>query len=318
MKKNLRIFPGRLFDRQEASLLKTFEMHNSEFLRKVGYSRTLSSYKMYRIVLRHLSGFLNKEYSEADIPLSNLTPKFISDFETYLREQGCSTNTVWCYMIALKHIIKYARDRGMMSNDPFIGFRNHYQTVERGYLTAEELRRLAAVPARSRLEDKVRDLFFFAVFTGLSYIDLKQLKGENIRRQADGSLWIITRRQKTSTPVGVKLLEVPRKILEKLGSAESSTLFDVPSNNCCNMHLKALAAACGIRKNITFHMGRHTFATMSLSNGMPIETVSQILGHTNIKTTQIYAKITRQKVSDDLDSLTGRIGSFEKEICESI
>ena len=222
-------------------------------------------------------------------------------------------------MIALKHIFTLARNEGLMHIDPFATYVNSYTGVDRGYLSEGELVRLMEVPAATKMEEVVRDLFFFAAFTGLSYIDIKGLREENVQRFFDGNLWIIVRRHKTQVPSNVRLLEVPSRLVEKYrGTLPDGRLFPVPSNNCCNENLQRLAGRCGIRTHLTFHVGRHTFATLALNKGMPIETLSRILGHTNIRTTQIYAKITDKKVSADMAALADSLAPVEGAIRRSL
>ena len=153
----------------------------------------------------------------------------------------------------------------------------------------------------------VRDMFLFSVFTGLSYTDIKSLRWENVRTMFDGQTWIVTRRRKTRTPSNLLLLDIPRTILARYGNREAPYIFRIPSNNCCNDYLVEMGRNCGISTRITFHIARHTFATLSLSKGVPIETLSSILGHTSIRTTQIYAKITNQKISEDMTALAEKI-----------
>lgn len=155
----------------------------------------------------------------------------------------------------------------------------------------------------------IRDLFLFSCYTGLAYIDLKQLSAGMLQRWPDGNLWIDTKRQKTDVPVHVRLLNVPLSLIEKYrGQCKGDLLFPVPSNQKVNAYLKEIAGVCGIDKELTFHMARHTFATtVTLANGVPIETISKLLGHTNIKTTQIYARIIDSKINADMEMLAQKL-----------
>ena len=171
-----------------------------------------------------------------------------------------------------------------------------------------------------RTHELVRDLFLFSTFTGLSYSDVKNLTNDNLQTFFDGNLWIITRRKKTNTESNIRLLDVPRCIIEKYkGMTKDNKVFPMPSNTTCNKKLKTIAKLCGIKAHLTYHCARHSAATTTLlSNGVPIETVSRLLGHTNIKTTQIYAKITAQKISQDMEQLSEKLEDMEKCICRSI
>lgn len=297
--------------RNTTGVLLFFERHNRIFAQKVGYSRSRETYVRYRVVLKHLTAYVRDVLRKEDIPLSELRSSFVNGFDTYLRTgPGLAPNSVWGYMITLKHIITLARNEGMMTLNPFASYVNSYTAVDRGYLTEDELVRLMEVPLRTEAEERVRDLFLFSAFTGLSYIDIRNLRADHVQRYFDGHWWIITRRQKTGVTSNIRLLDVPLRIVEKYrGVRSDGRLFPVPSNNCCNENLRRLASRCGIRTRLTFHVGRHTFATMALNRGMPVESLSRILGHTNIRTTQIYAKITDKKISADMaalaDSLTG-------------
>ena len=297
--------------RNTTGVLLFFERHNRIFAQKVGYSRSRETYVRYRVVLKHLTAYVRDVLRKEDIPLSELRSSFVNGFDTYLRTgPGLAPNSVWGYMITLKHIITLARNEGMMTLNPFASYVNSYTAVDRGYLTEDELVRLMEVPLRTEAEERVRDLFLFSAFTGLSYIDIRNLRTNHVQRYFDGHWWIITRRQKTGVTSNIRLLDVPLRIVEKYrGVRSDGRLFPVPSNNCCTENLRRLASRCGIRTHLTFHVGRHTFATMALNRGMPVESLSRILGHTNIRTTQIYAKITDKKISADMaalaDSLTG-------------
>ena len=160
-----------------------------------------------------------------------------------------------------------------------------------GYLTEEELQRVLKFQTDNATQAHVRDLFLFAAFTGLSYADVKALRWDNVRTLFEGQRWIVTRRRKTHTPSNLLLLDIPEQILDRRGDPDAARIFKMPSNNCCNDYLVEMGRQCGIATRITFHIARHTFATLSLSKGVPIETLSSILGHTSIRTTQIYAKM---------------------------
>ena len=164
-----------------------------------------------------------------------------------------------------------------------------------------------------RLE-QVRDVFIFSCFTGLSYIDVKDLTKKHLRVAFDGNIWIMTKRQKTGININVPLMDIPKKILEKYdGMLPDDKALPVLSNQKLNAYLKEIADLCGIDKNLTFHLARHTFATtITLSKGIPIETVSKMLGHTNIQTTQIYARITNNKISEDMQGLSEKFSESER------
>lgn len=163
-------------------------------------------------------------------------------------------------------------------------------------------------------------LIVFYLFTGLAYSDVKNLTTDNLQTFFDGNLWIITRRKKTNTESNIRLLDVPKKIIEKYkGMTKDNKVFPMPSNTTCNKILKEIGRQCCFKTRLSTHVARHTNATtVLLSNGVPIETVSRLLGHTNIKTTQLYAKITAQKISQDMETLSHKLADMEKDICSNI
>lgn len=306
---------------KQETLLKLFEQHNVEYRKKVGFNREVATWKKYCCVCKRVREFLAHTYHREDIPLKELNLTFINDFEYFLRtEKKCRTNTIWGYMIVLKHIISIARNDGRLPFNPFAGYINSPESVDRGYITKEEIHTMMNTDMPDKTHELVRDLFIFSTFTGLAYSDVKNLTEDNLQTFFDGNLWIITRRKKTNTESNIRLLDVPRKIIEKYkGMTRDNKVFPMPSNTTCNKKLKTIAELCGIKSRLTYHVARHSAATtVLLSNGVPIETVSRLLGHTNIKTTQIYAKITAQKISQDMETLSHRLEDMEKNICNAI
>jgi len=186
--------------------------------------------------------------------------------------------------------------------------------VDRGYLTQEDVEKILKKEFAIKRLELVRDIFIFSCFTGLAYIDVKNLTEKNVRTSFDGNLWIMTKRQKTKVESNILLLDVPKMILEKYkGVSPNDKLLPILSNQKMNSYLKEIGDVCEIDKELTFHLARHTFATtITLAKGVPIETVSKMLGHTNIKTTQIYARITDSKISNDMQALAGKLQGIEK------
>jgi len=207
-----------------------------------------------------------------------------------------------------KRIILIARNNGILIGDPFANYKIRLEKVDRGYLTEDEIKIILKKKMVSERLEQVRDVFIFSCFSGLAYVDVANLKEDNIRKSFDGNLWIITKRQKTNTDVNVPLLDIPKMILEKYkGKLPNGKVLPIISNQKLN------ADVCGIKKNLTFHLARHTFATTTtLAKGVPIETVSKMLGHTNIETTQIYARITNNKISNDMQGLDKKFVGIEK------
>lgn len=306
---------------KQDTFLTLFAKHNQEFSRKVGYNRAQVTYDKYCLLYKHLESYIKQEYKRNDIFLKELNLAFVNGFEHYLRaERNCSTNTIWMYMVGVKHIVTIARNSGQLPINPFAGYLISPEHKDRGFLTKEELNLLVNTKMKNAQYELVRDLFVFSAFTGLSYSDVKNLTKNNLKTSFDGHLWIITRRQKTNTDSSIRLLEVPKRIIEKYkGYSRENRLFPIPSNSSCNAILKKIGKQCGIKTKLTYHVARHTMATtITLSQGVPIETVSRMLGHTNIKTTQIYAKITKEKISQDMEALSHKLESLEKQITERL
>ena len=202
-----------------------------------------------------------------------------------------------------------ALDYGWVSGNPFHMLKLRKDKTERAYLTIDELERLANKEFSSERLERMRDIFLFCCYTGLAYIDVKTLTTENLVQKADGKWWIVTKRTKTEVPVNVPLLEVPMRLIKKYEPLRKGNLvFPVYSNQKSNDYLKEIATLCDIHKDVTFHVARHTFATtVTLENGVPIESVSKMLGHTNVQTTQIYARITERKINLDMDQLSKKL-----------
>ena len=303
------------------TILKVFEQHNKDFEKQVGKMKSKSTYQKYCTVYRHVQEFIRYRYKVSDIALKELTPAFIIDFELYLRaNQGCTNNTVWVYMMPLRRMITIAQNNGWLNRDPFVEYSISPEDSDRGYLTKEEIKKLMNAPMTKKKHELVRDLFIFCCFTGLSFRDLKNLTTDNLQTFFDGHEWIITKRQKTKVQSNIRLLDVARRIIEKYeGIAKDNRVFPVPSYGNLRDNITLLVQACGIKKHVTWHMSRHTYATeICLTNGMPIETLSKTLGHTNISTTQIYAKITNEKVSHDMETLSYKLQDIEEYVCETL
>lgn len=264
----------------------------------------------YELLRRRLAEYLETECKRKDIPLADVNHNFLKELFLWFREQKkLSNNTATKTMHRLSTIFKVARDNGWVSHNPFGSLKMHFDKVDRGYLTQEELNRILHKTFTTERLTLIRDLFVFSCYTGLAYVDVARLTKEMVEEHNDGTLWICTCRQKTKVPVNIRLLDIPKMIIDKYaGQTKGNKLLPVPSNQKMNDYLKEIAAVCGIDKSISYHMARHTFATqICLSNGVPIESVSKMLGHTNIKTTQIYARITDQKVSNDMEVLAKKL-----------
>ena len=297
------------------TLMQLFEKHNTDISKQVGISVSKATLQKYNVCKRHFSDFLDKQYKRNDLKLTELTYLVIREFDLYLRTVvGQNSNTATKTMKTFKTITLLGQKMGVLLHDPFMNHRFHLEPVNRGFLTDEEILLIANKEIGIPRLELVRDIFIFSCFTGLAYIDVSNLTPDHIVTLGDKQ-WIMTQRQKTSVETNILLLDIPKAIIDKYCDntaypKRENKLFPILSNQKMNAYLKEIADLCGIKKNLTFHLARHTFATMSLSKGVPMESVSKMLGHTNIKTTQIYARITNKKIEHDMEELAGKLGKF--------
>jgi len=297
------------------TLLSLFQKHNEDVKKLIGISKSAGTYQKYEVTRRHLQKFMQIKYQISDISLKEIKHLFVTDFEIYLLTTAvCNTNTTAKFMQFFKRIILIARNNGLIATDPFANYKIRLINVDRGYLTQEDVEKILKKEFAIKRLELVRDIFIFSCFTGLSYIDVKNLTNKEIRTSFDNNLWIMTKRQKTKVDSNILLLDVPKMIIEKYkGKSINDQVLPILSNQKMNAYLKEVGDLCEVDKELTFHLARHTFATtITLAKGVPIETVSKMLGHTNIKTTQIYARITDSKISNDMQALAGKLQGIEK------
>ena len=303
-------------------LIPIFQEHNDKVEALVGQDFAPGTLERYKTSLKHTQEFLNWKYKVSDIDITKIDHVFIMDYDFWLRSvRKCANNTAVKYIKNFKKIIRLCMANGWLSKDPFLGYKAKLKVVERPYLAKEEIQAVYEKEFASDRLSQVRDIFLFSCYTGLAYVDVKQLSKSNINTGIDGNQWIFTRRQKTDTSTRVPLLPLAQELVLKYENhpqcVNSDVLFPVLSNQKMNSYLKEIASVCGINKDLTFHIARHTFATtVTLSNGVPIESVSKMLGHTNIKTTQHYAKILDKKVSYDMVNLKKVLQMKEKKANE--
>ncbi|TPN84532.1 site-specific integrase [Aquimarina algicola] len=289
--------------------------------RKIEKTLTLGTVKNFGVTEKYINSYLRKNLKTNDIYLKQLNYKFLSDFETFLityypkgHPKAMGNNTVMKHIQRLRKIITLAYHIEWIDKDPFVRWKPSFESTQREFLSTHELFNLENYKFPLERLDRVRDLFVFSCYTGISYTDIIKLTSDNIVLGIDGNKWIISKRQKTNTPIKVPLLQQAEYILEKYTNHPvtmvSETLLPVITNEKINLYLKEIADAVGIRKNLTFHMARHTFATtVTLSNGVPIETVSKLLGHTKLATTQIYARVLDKKISEDVLMLKKKLAN---------
>ena len=290
------------------TILNLFKKHNDDVKQLVGISKTIATYRKYEVTRRHLAEFIQSKYNISDIAINEITPMFITDFELYLRTTcKCGYNTTAKFMQFFKRIILIARNNGILIGDPFANYKIRLEKVDRGYLSEDEIKIILKKKMVSERLENVRDLFIFSCFTGLAFSDIHGLRKEHIVEDSNGVRWIRKGRQKTKIMCNIPLMEVPLKILEKYSTNEycrkHGVLFPVLCNQKMNACLKELADICGIKKTLTTHVARHTFATFALANGVSIESVAKMLGHTNVQMTRHYARVLDRTVIREMSQI---------------
>ena len=293
-------------------LLELFQEHNDKVNRLIGQDFAAGTAERYRTAKMHIENYIKKDYKTEDIPVTEVDHKFISGFEYYLKtERKCGHNSAIKYITNFKKIIRIAFANEWIKRDPFVNWKGTLKIVDREFLTQEEIQLVLEKEFNNERLDLVKDIFVFCCYTGLAYADVKKLSENDIVIGIDGNRWIKTSRTKTKIKSNIPILPTAEEILEKYkehSEVDSKNVLPVLSNQKMNAYLKEIADLCGIQKNLTFHLARHTFATtVTLSNGVPIESVSKMLGHKNLQTTQHYAKILDRKVSDDMAALRERM-----------
>ena len=299
-------------DKEFSTFLPVFDKYIDSITQQVGKTLTKGTFYKYKVVRQNFQDFLQAKYHRKDIGLTELTSAVVQDFELYLTSVvGGVHNTTTKKLRNLKTVVNYARNRGLIMHDPFANHKLCYELVDRGYLTEEEVLRIMKKHFDIERLELVKNIFIFSCFTGLAYIDVYNLTYDKIVTVEERQ-WLITKRYKTSVDENVMLLDIPLAIIRKYYdiNRKGGKVFPMMSNQRINSYLKEIADLCGIKKNLTFHMARHTFATMSISKGVPMESVSKMLGHTNIRITQIYARITNKKVERDMEELAGKLSKF--------
>lgn len=289
-------------------LFDKFIEEYAEIVKNNGYGK--EALIRYKICKNRVQEFIQSELGVKDLPIENITKRLLDRFYLWNRSTyKIGNNTAIHFMHKFSTVYKMAWDNGWVTGNPFHMLKLKKDKTERAYLTVDELERMANKEFTSERLERMRDIFLFCCYTGLAYIDVKTLTTDNLVRKPDGRMWIVTKRTKTEVPVHVPLLEIPLRLIEKYEPLRRGNLvFPVYSNQKSNDYLKEIAALCDIHKDITFHVARHTFATtITLDNGVPIESVSKMLGHTNVQTTQIYARITDRKINSDMVNLSMKI-----------
>ncbi len=290
-------------------LVPIFQDHNNKIKELVGKEYAPGTLERYTTSLKHTIEFMQWKYNISDIDITKIDHAFITDYEFWLRSvRNCANNTAVKYLKNFNKIIKLCLANDWLDKNPFANYKSKVKEVERVYLTEDEIQSIIEKDFKTERLSLVRDIFLFSCFTGLAYIDVKNLTKSHISYGIDGEKWIFTHRQKTESASKIPILPVTQMIIDKYDNHplchNENKLLPILSNQKMNAYLKEIAAVCEIEKELTFHIARHTFATtVTLTNGVPIESVSKMLGHKNLRTTQHYAKVLDRKVSEDMKIL---------------
>ncbi|WP_279063887.1 site-specific integrase [Alistipes finegoldii] len=309
------LFFGQEKPEEVRTLLGTMQEHNDQCRALVGTDYALITVRRYESCRRYLAELIRQRYGKEDLPLAEVNGELVRAFAFYLKtEKGCQQNTVIRYMKCLKKITNLARANDWMAKDPFLGIRFHEKEVVREFLTMDELQTIYRKEFPLERLTLVRDVFIFAAFTGLAFIDVQQLAPEHIVRDNNGNLWIRKPRQKTKNMCNIPLLDIPQEILRKYANhptcRKKGVLLPVPCNQKMNSYLKEIADICMIRKNLTTHCARHSYATsVCLANGVSLENVAKMLGHSNIKMTQHYARVLDSSILRDMNQVQAALSS---------
>lgn len=304
-------------------LVPIFQDHNNKIKELVGKEYAPGTLERYTTSLKHTIEFMQWKYNISDIDITKIDHAFITDYEFWLRSvRNCANNTAVKYLKNFNKIIKLCLANDWLDKNPFANYKSKVKEVERVYLTEDEIQNIINKDFKTERLSLVRDIFLFSCFTGLAYIDVKNLTKSHISFGIDGEKWIFTHRQKTESASKIPILPVTQMIIDKYENhpqcLNEDKLLPILSNQKMNSYLKEIAGVCEIEKELTFHIARHTFATtLTLTNGVPIESVSKMLGHKNLRTTQHYAKVLDRKVSEDMKALKDKFINNEAFVKKS-
>ncbi len=300
------------------TLMQEFAELLEEKRKSIGVRITESTFPVYTNAYRHMKEFLQEKYNLIDIPFGKIDTPFVEAYFHYLKiDLKMTARTVKTNMNPFRQSVVRACNKGVLRQNPFFDFVPERVIPKRPWLSNDEILRIMHAKLKLATWRFTRDMFIFSTFTGIAIIDLRNLQHSNIQEMEDGSQWIILDRQKTGTTSYIPLLDIPKKILERYRDSEFSGIdgkvFKLQHHVCMNWQLKRIAKAADIDRRLTFHMSRFSFATtVCLTQGVPIESLSQMMGHLSIKTTQIYAEVTRTKINEDMTNLADKIqGKYE-------
>ena len=299
--------------KQRHYLIETMEQHNIEFEKLVPVKYSAGSLKNYKTTLRYLKVFVPLMFKSKDIALEKVDYSFCDKYFTYLcSEKTCTNNGASKQIQRVKKVLNYAVRYGYITSNPAASFGLKLDSVNKVGLTISEVNLIESLALNSQRLEEVRDVFLFQCYTGLAYSDLKSLNREDIVDEGDEEVWIKMNRQKTNNSFSVPLMPIAMQIYYKYKDRGKDTLLPVMSNQKMNDALKIIQGIAGITKTLTTHLGRHSFAMITLNNDVPIDTVSRMMGHSTIRTTQIYAKVMDTKISSDMKKFKKIIAIVKK------
>lgn len=305
-------------EKSQMTLLKVFKDHNERCAMLAGKDMSPATVERYETCYRHTQEFIRDCFGKDDVSLEEVNHKFIVDYEFFLKtKRNCCHNTATKYLKNFKKIIRIALANEWMKKDPFVNIRFHLDEVEPDFLEDHEIKKIMDKPIKIERLAVVRDTFIFCCFTGLAFSDVKGLKREHLAMDNNGALWIRKRRQKTNNMCNIPLLDIPKQILERYRNhpncIKNDTLLPVPCNQKMNAYLKEIADICGIEKELTTHTGRHSYATsVCLANGVTIENVAKMLGHSDTKMTRHYARVLDKSIMRDMTNVNTRFSMQEQ------
>ncbi|WP_299577513.1 site-specific integrase [uncultured Sunxiuqinia sp.] len=298
-------------------ILDVFNYYLDSILAKLNKGYSMETYKHYKSSRKRLSEFITKKLRRSDISALSIDYKFLNAFDVFIKKNfNNSQNTAWNYHKHLRRVLNLAISLDYIDKNPYSKFKVRLDETHREILSSDELKRIEGKQIQIERLAVVRDIFVFACYTGLSFSDIAKLSAFHIQQKNDGREWIIIDRKKTNNRCRIPLLPKAKEILKKYEDypkiSGKAILLPVLTNQKMNSYLKELGDICNINKNITMHIARHTFATtVTLSNGVPIETVSKLLGHSSLKTTQIYAKVLDKKIAEDMELLESKLNQVQ-------
>ena len=302
----IKIFNGK--SDKDKMLLSFFDEQNKKRRELIGKDYVLSTVLRFERTVKYLQEYIQFNYQLSDIPLKNIDNFFILNFEHFIKiQKKCAQNATIKYLKILKQIIKLALINKYIDADPFAGIHFHQTKSKRIFLTDGEIKILLEKEYSIQRLEVVRDIFIFCCFTGLAFVDVKNLQNQHIISDNKGNMWIFKTREKTENMCHIPLLDIPLQIIEKYKSDQECQKVDyllpVPSCQRMNSYLKEIADTCGIQKTLTTHVARHTFACLALANKISIDTIAKILGHDDIRTTKLYAKVQDVTIIDEMQTI---------------